>query len=170
MELGTYATTFIPTTTAAVSRIAETFSLSNVYTNNFVTNAGGTWFLDLNNTNEQIRAASTGITLSLSGNTYIEIRNTSTASVRPTIRFIVNSVSVGGYTLATDTSKIAITWNGTLGNIYVNGVKVITGAAFNVTGLDSLVGGGTANRFIFNQSALFPAPLTDEECITLTTL
>lgn len=170
MELGTYATTWVPTTTTAVTRTSDTFTRTNIFTNDLLSSAGGTWFVDLSNTSEQIRAASTGWTLAVSGTTYIEIRNTSTALTRLSIRFIVNSVSVGGYTLLSNTSKIAINWNGTTGNIFVNGVKVINGAAFNATELDTLTGGGAGTRFELNQSLLVPYPLTDSECIALTTL
>jgi hypothetical protein len=169
MELGAYATTFIPTTTAAVTRTADTFSIQNFQTKNLVTSNGGTWFLDLHNTNEQFRAASTGIVLS-GPSGYIEVRNTSTAFVRPSIRLIVDSVSVGGYTLLSNESKIAVTWNGTTGNIFVNGSKVVSNAAFNISLFDTFIGGGTSNRYILNQMLFAPAPLTDEECITLTTL
>jgi hypothetical protein len=169
MELGAYATTFVPTTTAAVTRLVDTSSLGNIYTNGLLTASGGTWFIDLNDTSERIRAASVGFTLSVSGTDYIEIRNTSTALTRPTIRFIVSSTSTGGFTLTANNSKIAINWNGTVGNIFVNGVKVISNASFTPLALQtlSLTGAGVATSI--NQSAFFPVPLTDAQCITLTT-
>jgi hypothetical protein len=81
---------------------------------------------------------------------------------------IIGGTSTPIYNLPTDNSKVAIKWNGTTADVFVNGVKVVTATSFPVTNMDFL-------RYIQNQfptyinsMALFPTPLTDGECSMLT--
>ena len=47
LEAGAYPTTYIPTTSATATRIADSFSRNNIYTNGLITSSGGTWFVEL---------------------------------------------------------------------------------------------------------------------------
>lgn len=49
LEAGAYSTSFIPTTTASVTRNADSITRNNIYTNGLITAAGGTWFVELRN-------------------------------------------------------------------------------------------------------------------------
>lgn len=50
MELGAFATTPIFTLgSAAVTRLADTFTRNNIFTNNLISSSGGTWFVELKN-------------------------------------------------------------------------------------------------------------------------
>jgi hypothetical protein len=55
LELGAYATTYIPTTTASATRVADSFSRNNVYTNGLIGASGGTWFVELRNNIAYVR-------------------------------------------------------------------------------------------------------------------
>ena len=74
------------------------------------------------------------------------------------------------YLTLTDTVKIAMKWNGTTADIFVNGTKQVSATAFTTTNMEFLVGlSADAPKFI-QQMALYPTPLTDTQCQTLTTL
>ena len=69
------------------------------------------------------------------------------------------------------TTKLAIKFNGTTADVFENGTKVVTSASVpltlaNMQNLNALAG---VPRFI-QQMALYPTPLTDAQCQTLTTL
>jgi hypothetical protein len=174
MELGAYATTFIPTTTAAVTRVIDNGQLSNVYTNGLISAAGGTWFIDLANNTSVTRDSASGgfyintggVSTSGDGITFRSIGNPS----RLQIAKVVANSSTTIYTTTGDSEKIAIKWNGATADVFANGVKVVTATSFTPTTMQNLIANGN-NRFInINQSALFPVPMTDEKCIEMTTL
>jgi hypothetical protein len=174
MELGAYATTFIPTTTAAVTRLVDVFSRNNLFTNNIVTSSGGTWFLDLSSNLALVRDATTSFFLGDSssgtvGNS-INIRNNYTSARRLSINKSVSGSLTELYITLTDNVKMAIKWNGTTADVFVNGSKVVAATAFTATALQILGGNGIDVPKFINQSSLFPVPLTDDQCIEITTL
>jgi hypothetical protein len=171
MELGAYATTFIPTTTAAVTRLADNFTRSNIFTNGFITSAGGTWFLELDNNTAYTSDTNTGSIFLDSGNFgYVNgflVRKFTNGRV-----IIVKYISGTGtnlHTTTTDRFKMAIKWNGTTADIFVNGVKVTTATAFTTTAMQFLSNNGNFFMAFLNQSSLFPVPMTDAQCIQMTT-
>jgi hypothetical protein len=176
MELGAYATTFIPTTTAAVTRLVDTFSHSNIYTNGFISDAGGTWFVDLSNNLTLQRSANNGIFIgdstTINTSNQLVIRNgVANGIARYAIfKYVSGTPTTLSATPITNNVKIAIKWNGTTADVFVNGIKEASATSFTTTLMENLIGSGSSVPFFINQSALFPAPLTDEECITITTL
>jgi hypothetical protein len=172
LEIGaSYATSYIPTTTASVTRNADIITRNNIYTNGLITAAGGTWFVELRNNISRTRDAVGGIwigdntTAGTLGNTLVfRSGGLGRLSIGKTIAGSFTSL----FTTATDTCKIAIKWNGTTADIFENGVKVIAATAFTPTNLDFLVGNGTDVPKYINEMALFPTPLTDEQCSILT--
>ena len=174
LEAGAYATSYIPTTTASVTRNADTITRNNIFTNGLITAAGGTWFVELRNNVSLTRDASLGGitlntgTLTTSGNGFT-IRNASTPS-RLAILKIIADVGTSIYTTTTDTVKMAIKWNGATADLFVNGTKVVTATAFTPTAMENLLGVATNVALNINEMALFPTPLTDAQLIQLTTL
>jgi hypothetical protein len=176
IEVGAYPTTYIPTTSASVTRNGDSFALSNVFTNNMISSAGGTWFVDLRNN----RVLSSGGGEDVGGG--FELGNSAGVPTnawkfrrgggaqRINIWNVIGGTSTPIYNLPTDNSKVAIKWNGTTADVFVNGVKVVTATSFPVTNMDFL-------RYIVNQfptylnsMALYNTPLSDAECIQITTL
>ena len=177
VETGGYATSYIPTLGTSVTRNIDVITRNNVYTNNLITSAGGTWFVELNN-NIQLTRDTSGYgiwigdnnTASTIGNSF-NIRHNGGTS-RLSINKVVATTLTGLYLTLTNTVKIAIDWNGTTADVFVNGVKVVTGTSFTATNMEFLnsgVGGGCVPKYI-KSMMLFPTPLTDSECIALTTL
>ena len=175
MELGAYATTWVPTTTTAVTRIADTFTRNNIYTNGLISAAGGTWIVDLSNNLSLTRdGASTSLSIStlssdvFAGANGFEIRGAVGNRFEITKR--ISGTATLLFTTTTSNVKIAIKWNGTTADVFVNGVKQVSATAFTTTVMEFLKSFGADVPKYINQSLLAPSPLTDSECIALTTL
>lgn len=174
LEIGAYSTSYIPTTTGSVTRNADTFSRNNIYTNNLITSAGGTWFVELNNNLSLIRDA--GGDLGIGNNNPLTlgssftIRSTGSTTNRLQIFKYISGVFSISYQTLTNTAKIAIKWNGVTADFFVNGVKVVNATAFTTTNMEFLLGNASDVPKYIKSMMLFPTPLTDTECINLTTL
>lgn len=173
MELGAYATTIIPTTSASVTRNADALSLNNIYTNGFITSSGGTWFLNLKNNIPIIRdGLESGIFIDSSSAGFtngFNIRNSLSSSVRVSISKWIAGAGTPLYATTANDVKIAIKWNGITADIFENGVKVISATSFAITNMEFLyaLGNVSARKYIAS-SILFPNPLSDAECINIT--
>ena len=178
-EAGAYPTTYIPTTSATATRIADSFSRNNIYTNGLISASGGTWFVELRGNVAYTRDATSnylyigdsitsGVT---SGVRSFGFRNNQTTSVRLAINFFNGSTSTTLYTTTADRVKIALKFNGTTMDIFENGTKVVSGASVSITlaNFEFLCGNAQVPYFI-QQMALYPSPLSDTDCTTLTTL
>ena len=171
LEAGAYATSYIPTTSASVTRNADVISRSNIFTNGLITASGGTWFVDLIGNVSVTRDASAGGiflnigVISQSGEGFT-LRNL--VANRFSVIKVISSSSTNLFTLTTDASKIAIKWNGTTADVFVDGVKVVDATAFTPTAMENLRGEGQNRAIQFNSMALFPTPLTDGEMSMLT--
>jgi hypothetical protein len=169
IEAGAYATSYIPTTSASVTRNADVISRGNIFTNGLITASGGTWFVDIRN-NRVLTRDSTGVNIYLATNTGVSdgfLFATNPFGSR--LRIVRNPGFNILFDTTTDTAKIAIKWNGTTADIFANGVKVVSNHAYTQTLFQALgVDGGGVPKYI-NSMALFPTPLTDTQCIALTT-
>ena len=175
LETGSYATSYIPTTTSTVTRNADLITLNNIYTNNFITSAGGTWFLELNNNVLLVRDGfSYGIFINssstASGNGF-NIRHSTTNLLQ---RLRINKTTLGVdtalYTTLTNNIKVAIKWNETTADVFVNGIKVVSATAFTTTNMEFLNGTAQEVPKYIKSMILFPTSLTDAEMVSLTTL
>jgi hypothetical protein len=171
MELGAYATSYIPTTSASVTRNADVISRGNIFTNGLITASGGTWFVDFrNNVPIQSQAGGDFFMLSEFGNfTGAFLRFATDAAFASRLRLIkrTGGVSSNIWDSTTTNLKVAIKWNGSTADVFANGVKVISATAFTETALNFINNGGQATK-VFNSMALFPTPLTDGEMSMLT--
>jgi hypothetical protein len=172
MELGSYATTFIPTTTAAVTRLADAMVRQIT---GLTTISSGTFFLDFERglTSVTARDASTDgffyrSETSFPSDDSIEIASEPNGSVRFARR--VNSAFASMYTNNTlNRYKMLIKWNGTTAKAYVNGTQVFSGALVWSTPL-VYVGYNSDFRKSVNQLSIFPTEISDTQAIELTTL
>jgi hypothetical protein len=173
-EVGAYATSYIPTTSATVTRNIDVITRNNVYTNNLITDIGGTWFVDLrNNIPYTIRDGSTaGVFLSTSGGGFGQSFSMQgrIANQRVQILKYIGGSGSALYTTTSDTSKIAIKWNGTTADVFENGIKVTTDTDFIYTNMNNLACSPNDVPRSINSMVLLPTPLTDDQCIALTTL
>jgi hypothetical protein len=149
--------------------------VDDVYTNNLVTASGGTWYIEIDNNFVYTRdGANVGIYIAndTSGGTSTDglaLRNNG-ATARLTINKRVATIQTQLYVTTTDHVKVALKWNGTTLDVFENGVKVVNATAFTPTIMEYFGSfGGDVPKYIV-ESLLFPTPLTDVECIELTTL
>jgi len=170
-EAGSFATSYIPTTSASVTRIADTFSRSNIYTDGLISSAGGTWVVELRNNISYVRDISV-VGLFLGDNA--GITNSLAISAvggggRLRVGKFLSSIYTQLYLTTTDSVKIAIKWNGTIADIFVNGSKVVSATVFTATALEFL-NHSTSNdvpKYIKSMS-LYNTPLSDSECAQIT--
>ena len=174
MELGAYVTTPILTTgSASATRIADSFSRNNIYTNGLITSAGGTWFVELRNnisyTRDSIGALWIGdnSTAASLGNS-LNIRSAGTGLLP--INKCVAGTLTQLYVTLTSTVKLAIKWNGSTADVFVNGTKVVSATSFSTTNMEFFNGQGNDVPKFIQAMGLHPTPLTDAQCIELTTL
>lgn len=173
MELGAYPTSYISTTSATVTRNADNITRGNIYTNGFITSAGGTWFIDLENNFSLQRDNSGGLGISTLSNPStgdgFSIRSV-TGTKRLIIVKYINSVFTTSYDTLTDKLKIAIKWNGKTADIFVNGIKAISSTPFTATNMQFLNSDTQDVPKNIKLMMLFPTALSDANCVTLTTL
>jgi hypothetical protein len=164
IEAGAYATSYIPTTSASVTRNADVISRGNIFTNGLVTASGGTWFVDIRNNRVLTRDTFGGLEVTNSATTSRIIIYNTGGTNRISI-FITGAGVV--FVTTSDTAKLAIKWNGTTADVFQNGIKVVSNVALTTTQFQILQ--ATAGvPFNINSMALFPTPLTDGECSMLT--
>ncbi len=173
LEVGAYATSYIPTTSASVTRNQDIISRGNIYTNGLITASGGTWFVDLRNNRVLSRDTTLGGLFLNTGTAPgagdgLTFRNLS-PSTRIQLQKVVSGVLTNLFGVTTDNPKIAIKWNGTTADVFVDGVKVVSATSFTPTAMENLIGNGANIALNINSTALFPTPLTDAQCIALTT-
>jgi hypothetical protein len=170
LELGAYPTTYIPTSSTSVTRNLDSFALSNVFTNNLISSAGGTWVMELRNNIPYIRDAfSSSLLLGTTSTLGLSIGHATTGvSQRLAIRKFTSGTGFPVWITTATTSKIAIKWNGTTADVFENGVKVVSASSFVGTLMNDLFGSaGDVPRYI-NSMALYNTPLSDDECIAKT--
>jgi len=170
LEAGAYATSYIPTTTASVTRNADSITRNNIFTNGLITASGGTWFVELRNNRVLTRDGfQTG--LSLDDSAFLNsIRITNSGTQRVSIFLNWGGTSSTAFTTTADNCKLALKFNGSTLDIFQNGVKVVNATTFapNFSLMQNLRVSPTGIPYFINEIALFPTPLTDAQCLALT--
>jgi hypothetical protein len=170
MELGAYATTWVPTTTAAVTRIADTASKTGV--SSLIGQTEGTLFVDIIPTDVTITNA-------------IGINNGSTNGrviIFTGSNLIFAQVRVGGVTQfsVTTSATVGVRYKGAIaykGNdfaFYLNGAQIAVSNTGTVPACSiiSYDGGGGISPFVGrnNEAALFTTRLPNATLAQMTTL
>ena len=173
LELGSYPTSYIPTSGTTVTRLADACSgAGNVNTFN---DSEGVLYAEISaladDLSFRIISISDGTT---NNNVGFGYRNSSNA-IYTFVQAGINSSTAVTVSDITAFNKVAIKYKSGDFAMWINGVEVYTSAtAFTLTGLNqvSFDNGGAAANFYGNCQNLmvFPTALTDTELATLTTI
>jgi hypothetical protein len=184
MELGAYATTFIPTTTAAVTRLADVASKTGV--SSLIGQTEGTLFGEVN-WGLKPESGSPVVSILTINNNVANIQNSiilgierqSGGANRVYCLVQVSNVTQAGLFSSNITSgnyKIALGYKQNDFVLYVNGVQIATDPSGSVPTTSQILLGQRFNGDSFvnadgiTQAALFPTRLTNAQLAQLTTL
>jgi hypothetical protein len=174
-EAGSYPTSYIPTTTTAVTRTQDTASKTGI--SSLINSTEGVLYAEISALADDL----TYRILSISDGTTAERIYIQYTNVTNTVAVVIKNGSTTqanmGYALSDETelAKVAIKYKANDFALWVNGFEVGTDASGTTpTGLSELAfdDGGGANHFYGNVQSLmiFPSALSDTELATLTTL
>jgi hypothetical protein len=178
-EQASYSTSVIPTTTAAVTRLADACSKTGI--SSLIGQTEGTLFVEVN-VNKQVN-------LGGAGPNGIEISNASTSGIylgiayTSPMTFIVARRNNGTFSSlisttnsALGTYKLAAAYSSAGFVFYLNGVQIGTSATlppavtYSALGLSSFGLVATSQGELYNQALLFKTRLTNAQLAELTTL
>jgi hypothetical protein len=175
LEVGSYATSYIPTTSASVTRNADVISKTGI--SSLIGQTEGTMFFDvyaqLNTADEQDLSISDG-----TGNNRAIIRLTSSGTIRGIGVFGGNlEFNIGGSAYTTGTRyKIALAYKNNDVALYVNGTSQGTSSSTTISGTLSRLGfdvytnGAQTICSPTNAVALWKTRLTNTQLAQLTTI
>ena len=171
IELGAYATSYIPTLGAAVTRGNELASKSSI--NALIGGTSGTIFFEIK-TNKTLTSNNYKqffyYTDAAGAQAYMYLDGDNVLILNPSLGSISSSIS-----LAADTTyKVAVAYATNDFKLYINGVERGSSAsgttinAVNLISLGSYVGTSEFNEFVFSQYIHFPTRLTNSQLAELT--
>jgi len=174
LEAGAYATSYIPTLSTAVTRVADFMYRASLGSAVFGT-TDGVVFLETGtcHNNSDTSATKDFISVEKDGSNWFAIGSGGTEAA-PTIRFatrIAGVVTTEAEPLGLSNSKIAIKYSASNFKIFVNGSleATIAKSIGNYQDVYFMVNAADDLSMPLKQFLVFPSVLTDAECITLTT-
>ena len=175
LEAGAYPTSYIPTTSASVTRNADVISKTGI--SSLIGQTEGTMFVDFIYDYSET-ASSEAISISdgtTANRIFLGNVLSNTFSVAVTTSSVLQFTSATSYSLVVGQRyKVAIAYKANDFAFYVNGVQISSGTSGSVPATSRLAfdsGSGSSNFFKpTNAVSLFPTRLTNTQCIELTTL
>ena len=169
LELGDYATGYIPTTSAAVTRQPDAFSLTNLITNGLIGSTVGTMYIK---GKINVEAGNGSLFILSDGTTSNRIRITSddiqcTTAGSSNLISNVFTADSEGY----DDVNFAVRWNGTNAKVYVDGTAAAAGTVAFTAGaaLTQFELNGKNDTSWIKEVLFYTTALSDADMITLTT-
>lgn len=171
VEIGSNATSYIPTTTAALPRAADV--IRNLSATTLIGQTAGTLFVDVNFEAESV--LKNYLTLGNSGTSYISIL--ARANNKIGMEVLNSGVQVNANSTLTYSTnqrlKIAMTYKLNDFNLYVNGVLQVTDTSGTVPATGAVILGSSDSSISqatdgINLAILWKTALTDDQCILLT--
>jgi hypothetical protein len=177
IELGSYATSYIPTTSTAVTRVADTAYKTGI--SSLIGQTEGTLFVEVNLTTLQGAVARTFIDIgSASNRVFLGFTSLASNTIRLQIDTALGQrVDFRAVVSSTGTIKVAAAYKDGDCALYVNGVAgtLLANNSISFTAISNLFLGQTLSSTAIlgdgiSQALLFKTRLTNAELATLTTL
>ncbi len=171
LELGAYPTTYIPTTTASATRIADTATKTDI--SSLIGQSEGVMFAEVSGlSNDTVRLAISDGTNN--NNIYIELSSGAISTVGRVSG--INQFAISSSQTITNLNKIAVKYKQNDFALWINGVKVGTdtsGSTYSANTLNA-VKFDRGDGFVpfyghIKQMILFTTALTDSQLVALTT-
>ena len=172
LEAGSYATSYIPTTSASVTRNADVISKTSI--SSLIGQTQGTVFLDFVATGGDVNHEILGITLNGGGSEFIALYSLTNGA----LYFVTNLI--GGVLIDASSFgerfKVAYSFNSGSHVLYVNGVQIYSSTIASTYSLLNALylgvnAGGTGQQLLnTNLSALWKTRLTNTQLAQLTTI
>jgi len=172
-EQSSYPTSYIPTTSASATRVADACSKTGI--SSLIGGTSGTVFFDIK-TNPVLTSENYKqffyYTDSSANQGYMYLNSGNGIITNPPFGNLSSSITLSPNTRY----KIALTYANNDFALYVNGVSVATASSGtplnfeNLLSLGNYQGTSEFNQFVFNQYTHFPSRLTNAELASLTTI
>ena len=171
IEEGSYATSYIPTYGASVTRVLEQSYLDDLISLGLITANTLTFFIDLNAESLIRESSAVDILFGDVPANGIFIYNNAINSINGAM-YLRDSSSTEIIVLNSSPSKICVKVHPNDVKVFINGVNVATYTTlnFDFTANSKLILQSKSRRQIVNNVLFFPTALSDQECITLTTI
>jgi hypothetical protein len=178
LEAGAYATSYIPTTSAAVTRLADAALTASVPS--LIGQTEGTLYAEM--TRESLAESFFMILSNIAGTTALAYYNSIYIFQLPSANFVsdcfINNVAQYNFSypsgLSIGTHKIALAYKQNDFALYIDGVQIATDTSGNLPTMNYFtIGGGadvTGHKNLIKQTLLFKTRLTNAQLAELTTL
>ena len=171
LQLGSYPTSYIPTTTTAVTRVADvSATATSLFTNE------GSIVVDLTEIGSQNTYVARVLQVYIDVNNVIQLTRLGTTYFFQVYNAGVLEVNISISSITTLHNKIGIAWKTNDCKIYINGVDKGTDTSCSLTftptyfGIATYFGGGTNYYANIHSVIAFPTRLSNAELATLTTI
>jgi hypothetical protein len=162
-EAGANATSYIPTTSASVTRNADVISKTGI--SSLIGQTEGTIFVDIDLKE-----------LPQSTQRFIQLKGTSFDIFIRSGAYAITGMSTITFTQITGRMKIAAIYSNNLAKLFINGIEIGSRTSVTISNTNSIgigndaLGGNINSTVQFNSIQLYKTALTDDECINLTTI
>ena len=161
LEAGSYATSYIPTTSTSVTRNADVLSYSSLNSLDVTTTTNYTWFLDLGNdtivNNFDIRLGGIGLYLIGTGSQGTQWSLYNFTSLNQ----ILSNTNITG------NRKICLTYNSGVLKVFANNQLLTTYSGSITSDVLTFLMSNADNRLVLNTLAIFNTTLSDTDALNL---
>jgi hypothetical protein len=173
-EIGSYATSYIPTVASTVTRNADVISKTGI--SSLIGQTEGVFYVEISGFTNDL----SGRVITIGNNTFSNYMHISLRNISGLARFVItaNGVNIRDFStsiIQNNINKLAIKYSQTGYSMWLNGIKVasgITACNFNLLNTFKTSEVDNSNPYFgnINSVQLYKTALTDAECIALTTL
>jgi len=168
IEAGSFPTSYIPTTSATVTRPLDQSSVTNLESNGLTGTNVGTLYLSVANTANSYDGGAINAKVGGGGNfpyNYMILDSTGTNN---RVRIFNGGAQTAAYTFTETFAKIAVTADGTNSSVFVNGIKKGTSSGL-LAGIEEITQEATGAGLRY-ANATYTTALSDAQCQELTTV